>query len=133
MKKLFAILAIFVVVVSCSKEEDVSNSGDIRPPEWIQGTWLAEGGTYSGNNLGFRFTSDDMIIIFSGNEISQKGQLDFYRQAGEEASAENVEAGDSYELRFSYPAGQSVIYTFERVSENAILWKEGGIDEYVRQ
>lgn len=59
--------------------------------------------------------------------------MKFYIDAGEEASAKDTSGDNFYEFRLNYPAGQSVIYSFEKVGETAIVWEQIGAVEYVKQ
>ncbi|MBL7471407.1 hypothetical protein [Robertkochia sediminum] len=130
----FSFLFIFVLtLVSCSKDDDASG-GDvgIRPPEWIQGTWLVED-TFGGPDQGFRFTSDDVISLQPTLEYSLKEAGEFYVNAGEEVSVENTSTETFYEMKMNIPGGQTVVYSFELVRDNVIIWKQASTTEFLRQ
>lgn len=128
MKKMIFLFSL-ILLMSCSKDDDSSTS-QINPPDWIIGTWLIDDPYMT---LGWRFTSNDLIIIQNGIELSQKGQLESIINSGEEASAINTTTNDTYSLKLNLPAGQSVIYSFTRISDSEISWDTVTNSIYVKQ
>lgn len=121
MKKILPILAILIIILSsCSSDDDSSDNSSIQinPPNWIQGTWLIENST----TIGFHFTSNDVIVIQSGVEISQRGQLELFSESGEGVSASEESTQNTYKLTSNFPAGQTTFYAFTKVSDTEITW-----------
>jgi len=121
MKKAFTLLTILLLVLSSCSSDDESNSNSdiqINPPNWIQGTWLIENST----TIGFRFTSNDVIVIQSGVEISQRGQLELFSESGQGVSASEESTQNTYRLTSNFPAGQTTIYAFTKISDTEITW-----------
>jgi hypothetical protein len=109
----------------------MQSSSAIDPPEWILGTWLLED---SGlGDMGWRFTSNDFIMIQSGFEVSQKGQIEIIISGGGEASVENISTNDTYEIRTNFPGGQTTSYKFIRVSETELQWENVASITYIKQ
>jgi len=132
MKKTFKLLTLLLLVLSSCSSDDESNSNSniqINPPNWIQGTWLIE----DSNTIGFRFTSNDVIIIQSGAEISQRGQLEIFSESGQDVSANDESTQNTYRLTSNFPAGQTTIYAFTKISDTEITWDTAGNSIFVKQ
>jgi len=74
-----------------------------------------------------------MIIISNGNEISQREQLQFYIENGQAVSADEESTNDTYTLNLYYPAGQTVIYSFTKVSDTEITWDSVSNSIFIKQ
>lgn len=129
MRKLLCIFAL-IALVSCSKEDDNNSLNSINPPDWILGTWLIDDPAFE---LGWKFTSNDVVIIQMGGQLSQKGQIDFYLENGQEASTTEEYTNETYSLKLILPAGQSVIYSFTKISSTEIQWDEVPYQTYYKQ
>lgn len=123
MKKILPILAILIIALSsCSSDDDSSDNSSIQinPPNWIQGKWLLEGSVVGDS--GWRFTNNDFIIIQASNEISQRGQLEMFLGSGQDVSAIDETTESTYKITSNFPAGQTTIYSFTKVSDTEISW-----------
>lgn len=130
-RKIFSILIVLLVFSCSSSDDSTQSSSAIDPPEWILGTWLLED---SGlGDMGWRFTSNDFIMIQSGFEVSQKGQIEIIISGGGEASVENISTDDTYEIRTNFPGGQTTSYKFISVSETELQWKNVASITYIKQ
>jgi hypothetical protein len=130
-RKIFSILIVLLVFSCSSSDDSTQSSSAIDPPEWILGTWLLED---SGlGDMGWRFTSNDFIMIQSGFEVSQKGQIEIIISGGGEASVENISTDDTYEIRTNFPGGQTTSYKFIRVSETELQWENVASITYIKQ
>ena len=82
MKNIIFIIAFTSLLFSCSNSDNSdtnsNNCQTLQPPGWIQGTWIKQNSPV-GSYTGYKFTSDDVIDIFSqSSSNSRKFQLDFY-------------------------------------------------------
>ena len=112
MKKLFLILTIAILSVSCSSSDDSSNnSSQLNPPSWIQGTWAV---VYTDPVIiqpFCRFTSDKFCTIASNQEICLMEN---------EATTVTQTSTDS-SFSFSYTtAGQTSSFAFIKISSTKI-------------
>lgn len=113
-----ASIFLFIITTSCSSnnDNDSNTSIQINPPTWIQGTWLES----VDPDIGWRFTSNDIISIISNVEMSQKEQLELGANNGQDVSVEEEITSDYYSVQLNYPAGNTVNYYFEKLSETQI-------------
>ena len=121
MKKIYLILLLALLSLSCSKDDDSANSNiSINPPTWIQGTWKAEGA--GGTSItGFRFTTNDMVQV-GLYDMSYKENISSIIKSGGEANVEEDISQESYRITIDFSMGASVNYLFTRVDENTINW-----------
>lgn len=120
MKKFFLIL-LTVLCISCSKDDESSNSAiSINPPEWVQGNWAYSGMEEEGAI--FRITSNDIVYGSSTAEISYKGQMEDLAKAGADVSVDEVITAEMYQVTFNMSQGFSQSYTFEIVDETTVMW-----------
>jgi hypothetical protein len=133
-KKKFLILIYFIFLYSCSSD-DSSNSSEIQitPPNWIQGKWLAENPDGSPLNSGFEFKSNDLIVITTSFQQSQRVYVQNLIDLGQNASATDSGTNTSYSLSVSLPLGQDVIYSFTKISDNEISWDSVIGSAFIRQ
>ncbi|WP_144782207.1 hypothetical protein [Dokdonia sp. Hel_I_63] len=118
---------------SCSTDDGDSQDSQIQinPPSWIQGTWLIENTVTNGS--GFRFTTNDVILLQPALEISQRGQLEIFIGSGQDVSTNEEFSEDTYKLTSNFPAGQTTVFSFTRVSETEITWNAIGNGVYTKQ
>lgn len=132
MKKiaLFTTLILSIILTSCSSDSDGNSSSsiNINPPAWIQGTWWEE-----GQVSGFKFTSNDIITLFSNTQQSQRELLELGESAGETVSASDESTSDYYSVELNFPAGQTVIYSFNKLTDNQINWTTVSASVYTKQ
>ena len=135
MKK--TLLLLFTVVfMGCSSNDDSnsdSNSNSsFNPPSWANGRWVEQ----TLKTIGYKFTSNDFILIAGATEISIGGQIKTLINAGGEATI-NEEIKTSTEYKFSYTI-QSITqhYHFVKVSNTEIkdqINDPNGYNLYVKQ
>ncbi|WP_324720508.1 hypothetical protein [Salinimicrobium sp. HB62] len=121
MKKIYLLLFVIALTLSCSTDDENSNPDiSINPPAWLHGTWKAEdaGGT---SITGFRFTTDD-IILLGLYDMSYRDNTSSIVKSGGEATVEEDISQESYRITIDYSVGASVNYLFSRVDENTINW-----------
>lgn len=134
MKKHILILFLLMTVLySCSSDDEgVANSQiQINPPTWIQGTWMMEEPSVES---GFKFTSNDFILILLNVQSSQREQLQIALDSGSDASASDNSTDNSYSITLNFPAGLSTSYTFDRISDTKIQTTTSGVTaSYIKQ
>lgn len=125
-------LIIMIILNGCSSDDNNSNNSKIQinPPSWIQGKWLIEG---VSNNAGWRFTLNDVISIQNGIEISERGQLEMVLQSSQNVSTSEEISSNRYKLISNYPAGQTTIKTFTKISNTEISWDDTPGIVFVKQ
>ncbi len=128
MKKVLLIFAVVTMVITgCSTSDDNDDDSgfnsdiQINPPGWIQGKWLWT--TVQPEN-GFSFTSNDFLRIDVGVSTSQRGQLQAFSDNGQDVSASDTFTDDSYSVTINSIGGQSITYSFTRISNNQITWDQ---------
>lgn len=124
MKYLFFSLIFLISLTSCSSDDSIGpNSASINPPSWIIGIWNSE----YVDIQSFEFTPSDIITIQGGVSISLEEQINFYTSNGQDVSIEETKTDDYYSLTANLPAGQSVTYSFDRISENSFIYEQGSV------
>lgn len=116
--KLFIAILFTVLIASCSSDSDNNSNSNIEisPPSWIQGTWLES----IDPDIGWKFTSNDIISIIGGVEMSQKEQLELGANNGQDVSVNEDSSDNYYSVQLNYPAGNTVNYYFEKLSDTQI-------------
>jgi hypothetical protein len=124
MKKIFLLFATFLIInlTSCSTDDSSGSSSviQINPPSWIQGKWLQP--SAQSLETGWRFTSNDFIIIQANVELSQRQQLQTFLDNDQDVSASDSFTDSTYEVILNYLGGQSVTYSFTKLSDTSITW-----------
>lgn len=120
MKKLLFVFSA-LLLFSCSSSDDNNNSSnsDLNPPAWIQGTWMQVGSTATTRS-GFSFSSADFCTLILTAEQCQKGLLDLIRKGGQTVTVNETITSTSYTIKITYYGGQSVTYSFKKLSNNSI-------------
>ena len=122
MKKI-SILLLLALVCSCSKSDDSTSSSnsDFHPPVWIQGNWGQESSISAG--VLFSFSENDFCMTNMG--IAKQCQQEFvnmYRKYGNAVTVTETITSTTYIAEIEYLGGQSVIYSFRKLSNNSIEW-----------
>lgn len=122
MKKVFLLFSLFLML-SCSNSDDNINSSnsDFHPPTWIQGNWGQEGAGSSG--VLFSFSANDFCMTNMG--IAKQCQQEFvnlYRKPGNAVTVTETITATAYTAEVKYFAGQSIIYSFRKLSNTSIEW-----------
>jgi hypothetical protein len=120
MKKLLYVFAA-LLFFACSSSDDSSSasSSDFNPPAWIQGTWVQEG-TTQGQGVAFRFSAHDFCMSSSIVEQCYQGVIDLSRKGGANSNVEETTTSSSYSAKINYGGGQSVTYSFKKISSSEI-------------
>jgi hypothetical protein len=122
MKKALLLCSLFFLV-SCSNSDDTTNgsNSDFHPPTWIQGNWGLEGA--GSSEVLFSFTANDFCMTNMG--IAKQCQQEFvnkYRQPGNAVTVTETITATAYTAEIKYFAGQSIIYSFRKLSNTSIEW-----------
>ena len=122
MKKIILLLTIITLSFSCSNSDNSSNNSNncqtLNPPTWIQGTWIKQNSPV-GSYTGYKFTSDDVIDIFSqSNSNSRKFQLDFYCTSNVNYTVTENITPTSYFLEINWSG--IATYNFTKISATTI-------------
>ncbi|MBG6188604.1 hypothetical protein [Flavobacterium sp. CAN_S2] len=124
MKKVVLLFSLFLML-SCSSSDDNGNSSnsDFYPPAWIQGNWMQEGLTNYG--VLFSFSENDFCMTNLG--LTKQCQQELVNQMRQPGNANAVTVTETitatnYTAEIKYFAGQSVIYSFRKLSNNSIEW-----------
>lgn len=123
MRQFILILCVATIsLFSCTSNDNSIDQKDslINPPEWIQESWYSVDGV--SEHDGWRFTEDDFIILQAGIEISQKLQIEGYKNAGLNVEVVEEIEEDWYSITQHLPMGQSTTYSFEKKSNTVIIW-----------
>lgn len=125
MKKVFLLCSLFLML-SCSNSDDNSSSSnsDFHPPAWIQGNWIQEG-SIAASRILFSFSANDFCLTNMG--LSKQCQQEFVNQVRQPGNVNNVTVTEiitstTYTAEIKYFAGQSMIYSFRKLSNNSIEW-----------
>uniref|UniRef100_UPI004048409B hypothetical protein n=1 Tax=Mariniflexile sp. TaxID=1979402 RepID=UPI004048409B len=125
MKKVFLLLFVVATLIfgcSSNDDSDSKNQSSINPPSWIQGTWLLQD---AGVDSGFKFTIDDVCIIFSSSQACNKEQLELANNTSLFTKVEEEITDTSYSIDISIVSSVTS-YDFEKVSNNEIRWLNAG-------
>jgi hypothetical protein len=131
MKKI-AFILMSVVVMSCSSSSDdnsATSSTSINPPNWIIGTWKQD----APQGISFKFTSNDLITITNGAQLSQKNSIQSFISAGGQITTTNTSTDLTYSLTTDYNNGQATVYSFTKTSDNIIVWDSASSVDLVKQ
>lgn len=131
MKKVVFLFSLFVLL-SCSSSDESTNNSDFNPPAWIQGTWMQEGST-AGTSMGFKFNSNDLCTLIFTAEQCQQGLISTMRKSGQTATVEETIANTSYSAKINYYGGQSVTYSFRKISNTEIEWSGSPSAVFIKQ
>ena len=135
MNKIILLFATFLILnlTSCSTDDSSGNSSviQINPPSWIQGKWLQP--SAQSLEAGYRFTSNDFIIIQANVELSQRQQLQTFLDNDQNVSASDSFTDSTYEVILNYLGGQSVTYSFTKLSDTSITWDRAPSSIYDKQ
>lgn len=124
-------------MLSCSNSNDNTNSSksDFHPPAWIQGNWIQEGSNGS-SGVAFSFSANDFCMTNMGlTKQCQQELVNQMRQPGNANAVAVTEAitSTNYTAEIKYFAGQSVIYSFRKLSNNSIEWTSVSSAVFIKQ
>lgn len=129
MKNLLYVLTAFLIF-SCSSSDEGLNKSDFNPPAWIQGTWNDE----FGSGAGFKFSTNNIIILVPPSEQSLQGLITLGRTGGQTATVEETISNTSYSAKLNFYGGQSTTYTFNKLSDTELEYEPyGGAVIFVKQ
>jgi hypothetical protein len=123
MKKLLFLFSLFFLL-SCSNSDDSASgsNSDFHPPTWIQGNWIQEGVLGTPGVL-FNFTANDFCMTTLG--LTKQCQQEYFNQikkTSNTASVTETITATTYTAEIKYFAGQSIIYSFRKLSNTSIEW-----------
>lgn len=136
MKKTGLILVAFIILISCSADvggvfDDIAVGDNtyFKPPGWIQGAWS------DGDVTGFKFTSNDFIIKYTGGRegVSYNERINFlstkFLSATEQISTTN------YKVSILHLSINKDIYDFKYVSDSEIscTYESGSLDDWTNR
>ena len=133
MKNVFLLFSLFLLL-SCSNSDDNTSNSDFHPPAWIQGNWLA--GTDISSGVLFSFSTNDFCMTNMGlNKQCQQELVNQMRQPGNANAVTVTETitATNYTAEIKYFAGQSVIYSFKKLSNNSIEWTSVPGSVFIKQ
>ena len=121
-------------MLSCSNSDDntTSSNSDFHPPVWIQGNWELEGAGSSG--VLFSFTANDFCMTTMG--LTKQCQQEFVnqvRQPGNAVTVTETITATTYTAEIKYYAGQSIIYSFRKLSNTSIEWTSVPGSVFIKQ
>ena len=135
MKNVFLLFSLFLML-SCSNSDDNGNSSnsDFHPPAWIQGNWMQEG--LPGYGVLFSFSAKDFCMTNMG--LTKQCQQELVNQMRQPGNANAVTVTETitatnYTAEIKYFAGQSVIYSFRKLSNNNIEWTSVPGSVFIKQ
>ncbi|MCX2838111.1 hypothetical protein OQ279_08080 [Salinimicrobium sp. MT39] len=131
MKKIFYLFFLPMIFLSCSSDNDEVNSNGINPPDWIQGTWLAEG-SITGD-VGFRFTGSDVVLLQNLLDTSYGDLVNHSRELGQKVEIEQDVSSDYYSLHLIFSSGQTMKFEFRKISNDEIAWVQSQNTILVKQ
>ena len=110
-------------MLSCSNTGANSDSinSDFHPPAWIQGNWIQAASGTSGTM--FSFTANDFCVTNMG--VARQCQQEYVnqiRQPGISVTVSETITATTYIAEIKYYAGQTVIYSFKKLSNTSIQW-----------
>lgn len=109
-----------IIATSCSQSNDSGSStisSYINPPTWIQGTWIQAGG--SG---GYKFTTNDFILIGSGSsQTSFSNAVNQTNASGGNATVHEIITSNSYNIDITIGVHTDSYY-FNKITNTKIEW-----------
>lgn len=93
---------------------------------------MQEGST-ALNSMGFKFSSNDLCVQILTTEQCQKGLIDLIRKSGQTATVDETITSTSYSAKITYVGGQSVTYSFKKVSNTKIEYIAGSGSVFIKQ
>lgn len=120
-------------MLSCSNSDDNSSNSDFHPPAWIQGNWIQEETIGISGEL-FSFSTNDFCLTSLG--IVKQCQQEFVnqmRQPGNAVTVTETITATTYTAEIKYYAGQSIIYSFRKLSNTSIEWTSVPGSVFVKQ
>ena len=134
MKKVLLLCSLFLML-SCSSSDDSSNSSksDFHPPAWIQGNWIQEG-SVGTSGVVFSFAASDFCMTNMGlTKQCQQEFVNLYRKPGYDVTVIETITTTNYTAEIKYFGGQSVIYSFRKLSNSSIEWTSVPGSVFIKQ
>lgn len=132
MKNVFLLCSLFLML-SCSNSDDNSSNSDFHPPAWIQGNWIQEGSIGTSGVL-FTFSANDFCLTNLGIvKQCQQELVNQMRQPGNAVTVTETITATTYTAEIKYYAGQSVIYSFRKLSNTSIEWTSVSGSVFIKQ
>ena len=134
MKNVFLLFSLFLML-SCSNSDDNTNSSnsDFHPPAWIQGNWIQEG-SIGTSGVVFSFSANDFCMTNMGlTKQCQQEFVNLYRKPGYDVTVIETITTTNYTAEIKYFGGQSVIYSFRKLSNSSIEWTSVPGSVFIKQ
>lgn len=133
MKKIVFLFSLFLLLSCSNSDDDVSSSSsDFNPPAWIQGTWTLRD-DISNDAVVFNFTKADFCMTASYVKQCQQELVDQMKKNGGKVNVKETITANTYIAEITYYAGQSVIYSFRKLSNNSIEWTTVPGSKFIKQ
>lgn len=134
MKNVILLFSLFLLL-SCSNSDDNTSNSDFHPPAWIQGNWL-QNGVMGSSGVVFSFSANDFCFTTMG--LAKQCQQELVNQMRQPGNANAVTVTETitatnYTAEIKYFAGQSVIYSFRKLSNNSIEWASVQGSVFIKQ
>jgi hypothetical protein len=133
MKKI-SILLVLTLFWACSNSDNSNSSSnsDFHPPDWIQGVWKQN----TMNSYGgiFSFSKNDFCVTLMGTaKQCQQESINQSRKFGNAVVVTEAITTTTYTAEMKYSNGQSVIYSFRKLSNNSIEWTSVSNSVFIKQ
>lgn len=123
MKKILFLFSLFLLL-SCSDSYDsLSGSADFHPPSWLQGNWGFEE-VDEASTVVFSFSKGDLCLVSGISKQCYQELVNQMRKEGIKVKVNETITANTYIAEITYFAGQSVIYSFRKLSNNSIEWTQ---------
>jgi len=122
--KTILIIALFLLTISCSKDDDSDSSSSFNPPSWIIGTWLDKSEPEWAQAGGFKFTNDN-IINLNADGVEILNYKDGYQstiEIGLTTINETI-TSNSYEIKITTNGLTNPIYKFNKGDATTIVYQ----------
>lgn len=122
MKKILFLFSLFLLLSCSNSDSDNGTNSDFHPPVWIQGNWEQEG-TNGTTGVLFNFLANDFCFTSMGIvKQCQQELVNLSRQPGNKVKVTETITETTYKAEIEYIGGQSVMYSFRKLSANKIEW-----------
>lgn len=134
MKKVIFLCSL-ILLLSCSEsdENDNATKSDFHPPAWILGNWVLEDSNNTDSVL-FSFSTNDFCMTTFG--IAKQCQQELVNQMkknGGKGIVTEIITPSTYTATIEIISGQTVIYSFKKLSNISMEWTSSPGAVYVKK
>lgn len=128
MKNLLLVLSAFLITACSNNDDNTNNSAsntDLNPPSWIQGYWLLEIDSSTGEVTdlsGLKATNDDFYQTQLGSGTSLKMLIKNTIQSGGEAIVNEYITNSEYKLNVKLNGTSLPQYHYKKISPSKIRY-----------